>query len=127
MDQSTPTVLVFAFLSLLAICVTVASIVILSGGKLYHKIPVKARPRRWLIAIFFSYFVLFCVSCPAWYFYPRSTISNFLGIVFLAFTAFIAAWYALGKVGALLSPVIFAAIALVEWIKERSQRGDPPI
>jgi hypothetical protein len=61
MDQSTLTVLVIAFLSLLAICVTVASIVILSGGKLYHKIPVKLRPRQWFIAIFFSYFVVFCV------------------------------------------------------------------
>jgi hypothetical protein len=39
MDQSTLTVLVIAFLSLLAISVTVTSIVILSGGKLYHKIP----------------------------------------------------------------------------------------
>jgi hypothetical protein len=69
MDQSTLTVLVIAFLSLLAICVTVASIVILSGGKLYHKIPAKSRPRRWVIAIFFSYFVVFCVWFPVWFFY----------------------------------------------------------
>jgi hypothetical protein len=114
MDQSTLTVLVIAFLSLLAICVTVVSIVILSGGKLYHKIPAKSRPRRWLIAVFFSYFVVFCVWSPVWFFYPRSAISNVLSIVFLAFTAFIAAWYVLGKVGALLSPVILAAIAFVE-------------
>jgi hypothetical protein len=127
MDQSTLTVLVIAFLSLLAICVTVASIVILAGGKLYQKIPAKLRPRRWLVAIFFSYFVVFCVWFPAWFFYPRSAISNLLSIVFFAFTAFIAAWYVLGKVGALLSPVILAAIALVEWIRERSQRRDPPI
>jgi quinol-cytochrome oxidoreductase complex cytochrome b subunit len=127
MDQSTLTVLVIAFLSLLAICVTVASIVILSGGKLYHKIPAKSRPRRWFIAIFFSYFVVFCVWFPVWFFYPRSGITNVVSIVFLAFSAFIAAWYVLGKVGALLSPVILAAIALVEWIKERSQRRDPPI
>ena len=127
MDQSTLTVLVIAFLSLLAICVTVASIVILSGGKLYRKIPAKSRPRRWFIAIFFLYFVVFCVWLPVWFFYPRSAISNVLSIVFLAFTAFIAAWYVLGKVGALFSPLILAAIALVEWIKERSQRRDPPI
>lgn len=127
MDQSTVTVLVIAFLSLLAICVTVASIIILSGGKLYHKIPAKSRPRRWLIAIFFSYFAVFCVWFPVWFFYRRSAISNVLDIVFLAFTAFIAAWYALGKVGALLSPVTLAAIAFVEWIKERSRRRDPPI
>ncbi len=125
MDQSTLTVT--AFLSLLAICVTVASIVILSGGKLYHKIPAKSRPRRWVIAIFFSYFVVFCVWFPVSFFYPRSAISKVASVIFLAFTCFIAAWYVLGKVGALLSPVIFAAIALVEWIKERSQRGDPPI
>ena len=127
MDQSTLTMLVIAFLSLLAICATVASIVILSGGKLYHKIPAKSRPRRWFIGIFFSYFVVFCVWFPVWFFYPRSAISNVLSIVFLAFTAFIAAWYVLGKVGALLSPLILAAIALVEWIKERSQRRDPSI
>jgi quinol-cytochrome oxidoreductase complex cytochrome b subunit len=127
MDQSTLTVLVIAFLSLLAICVTVASIVILSGGKLYHKIPAKSRPRRWVIAIFFSYFVVFCVWFPVWFLYPHSAISNVLSFVFLAFTAFIAAWYVLGKVGALLSPLILAAIALVEWIKERSQRRDPPV
>jgi hypothetical protein len=127
MDQSTLTVLVIVFLSLLAICVTVTSIIILSGGKLYHKIPVKSRPRRWLIGIFFSYFVVFCVWFPFWFLYPRSAITNVVSIVFLAFTAFIAAWYALGKVGALLSPLIFAAIGLVEWIKERSQRRDPPV
>jgi hypothetical protein len=127
MDQSTLTVLVIAFLSLLAICVTVASIVILSGGKLYHNIPAKSRPRRWLIAIFFSYFVVFCVWFPVRFFNPRSAISNVLSIVFLAFSAFIAAWYVLGKVGALLSSVILAAIAFVEWIKEWSQRRNPPV
>ena len=127
MDQSTPTVLVIGFLGLLAICVTVASIVILSGGKLYHKIPAKSRPRRWVIAIFFAYFVVFCVWFPVWFFYPRSAISNGVSIVFVVFTAFIAALYVLGKVGALLSPVILAAVAFVEWIKERSQRRDPPI
>jgi hypothetical protein len=46
MEQSTLTRLVIAFLIVLAICVTVASIVILSGGSLYHKIPEKSRPRR---------------------------------------------------------------------------------
>src|SRR5215470_1220562 len=127
MDQSTPTVLVIGFLGLLAICVTVASIVILSGGKLYHKIPAKSRPRRWVIAIFFAYFVVFCVWFPVWFFCPRSAISNGVSIVFVVFTAFIAALYVLGKVGALLSPVILAAVAFVEWIKERSQRSDPPI
>jgi hypothetical protein len=56
MDQSKTTLLVLVFLSLLAIFVTVASILILSGGKVYHKIPEKSRPRRWFVAIFFSYF-----------------------------------------------------------------------
>ena len=125
MDQSTVTVLLIAFLSLLAICVTVASIVILSGGKLYHRIPAKSRPRRWLIAIFFSYFVVFCIWFPVSFFHPRSAISNVLSIIFIAFTLFIAAWYVLGKVGALSPPVILAVVALVEWIKERSRRRDP--
>ena len=58
MNQSTVTVLVIAFLGLLAVFVTVASILILCGGKVYHKIPEKVRPRRWFVAIFFSYFVL---------------------------------------------------------------------
>ncbi len=127
MNQATLTGLVIVFSSLLAICVTVTSIVVLSGGKLYHKIPVKSRPRRWLIAIFLSYFVVFCVWFPVWFLYPRSAISNVLSFVFLAFTVFIAAWYVLEKAGALLSPLILAAIALVEWIKERSQRRDPPV
>jgi hypothetical protein len=127
MDQSTLTRLVIAFLIALAICVTVASIVILSGGRLYHKIPEKSRPRRWFVAIFFSYFVVFCVWFPFRFFYPHSTISNVASTIFFAFTVFIAAWYALGKVGALLSPLILVATALVEWIKERSQRRDPPI
>lgn len=126
MDQSTLTDVVIAFLSLLAVCVTVASIVILSGGKLYHKLPAKARPRRWFVAMFFSYFVVFCVWFPVWFFYPHLAISNVISIIFLAFTAFIAAWYVLGKVGALLSPLILAVIAFVEWIKERSQRRGPP-
>ena len=127
MDQSTATALVVAFLSLLAVCVTVASILILSGGKLYHKIPAKSRPRRWVVAIFFSYFVVFCLWFPAWFLYPRSVISKLLSVIFVAFTVFIAALYVLGKVGALLSPVIFSVIAIVEWIKEQVQRRDPPI
>ena len=112
MDRSRTTLLVIAFLSLLAVFVTVASILILSGGKAYHKIPEKSRPRRWFVAIFFSYFVTFCVWFPVWFIYPRSTISHVCSFIFLAFTAFIGAWYVLGKVGAILVPVI----ALVEWI-----------
>ncbi len=112
MDQSKATLLVIAFLSLLAVFVIVVSILILSGGKVYHKIPEKSRPRRWFVAIFFSYFVVFCVWFPVWFFYPRSIISHVLSFIFLAFTAFIGAWYALGRVRAILLPII----ALVEWI-----------
>lgn len=112
MDQSKATLVVIALLSLLAVSVTVASILILSGGKVYHKIPEKSRPRRWFVAIFFSYFVVFCVWFPVWFFYPRSIISYFLSFIFLASTAFIGAWYALGKAGVILLPII----ALVEWI-----------
>lgn len=120
------TLLVIVFLAVLAAFVIVTSILILTGGKFYHKIPAKSRPRRWVVGIFFSYFVAFCASVPVWVLYPYSVLSKTLRVVFLAFTAFIAAWYVLGKVGALLSPVILAAIALVEWIKERSQRRHPP-
>jgi len=112
MDQFKATLLVIAFLSLLAVFVTVASILILSGGKVYQRIPEKSRPRRWFVAIFFSYFVMFCAWFPVWFFYPRSIISHVLSFIFLAFTAFIGAWFVLGKVGAILLPVI----ALVEWL-----------
>jgi hypothetical protein len=118
MDQSKATFLVIAFLSLLAVFVTVASILILNGGKVYHKIPEKSRPRRWFVAIFFSYFVVFCVWFPVWFFYPRSIASHALSFIFLVFTAFIGAWYVLGKVGAILLPII----ALVEGIAD-SYRG----
>jgi quinol-cytochrome oxidoreductase complex cytochrome b subunit len=121
MDQSKATLLVIAFLSVLAVFVTVASILILSGGKVYHKIPQKSRPRRWFVAIFFSYFVTFCVWFPVWFFYPHSIIAHVLSFIFGAFTAFIGAWYVLGKVGVILLPII----ALVEWIieayKDRSE------
>ena len=112
MDQHKATVLVAAFLGLLAVFVTVASIIVLSGGRLYHKIPEKSRPRRWFVAIFFSYFVTFCLWFPAWFFYRGSFVGYVLSYVFGAFTAFIAAWYVLGKVGAILLPII----ALVERI-----------
>ena len=118
MDQSKATLLATAFLGLLAVFVTAASILILRGGKFYHKIPEKSRPRRWFVAIFFSYFLMFCGWFPVWFFYPRSIISHVLSFIFLAFTAFIGAWYALGKVGAILLPLI----ALVEWIVD-SYRG----
>ncbi len=104
MDQSTLTVLVIVFLSLLGICVTVTSIVILSGGKLYHKIPVKSRPRRWLVGIFFSYFVVFCVWFPVWFFYPHSIVSHVLSFIFAAFTAFIAAWRSWESGGLIVAP-----------------------
>jgi hypothetical protein len=120
MGQSKATLLVIAFLSLLAIFVTVASILILSGGKVYHKIPEKARPRRWFVAIFFSYFVMFCVWFSVWFFYPRSIISHILSFIFLAFTTFIGAWYVLGRVGAILLPVIALAERIVDAYRGRS-------
>jgi hypothetical protein len=121
MDQSKATLLGIAFLSLLAVFVTVASILILSGRKVYHKIPEKSRPRRWFVAIFFSYFVVFCAWFAVWFFYPRSIISHILSFIFAAFTAFIGAWYVLGKWGAILLPLI----ALVERIVDAYRsRGD---
>jgi quinol-cytochrome oxidoreductase complex cytochrome b subunit len=121
MDQSKATLLVIAFLSLLAVFVTVASILILSGGKVYHKIPQKSRPRRWFVAIFFSYFVTFCVWFPVWFFYARSIISHVLSFIFGAFTAFIGAWYALGKVGAILLPIIALVERIVGAYRDRSE------
>ena len=106
MNKTKATVLVLVFLGLLAVCVTVVSILILSGGKTYQKIPEKSRPRRWLVSIFFSYFLLFCLWFPAWFFYPHSAISYILTFAFGAFTAFIGAWFALGRVGAVLLPVV---------------------
>jgi hypothetical protein len=120
MDQSKATLLVIAFLSLLAVFVIVASILILSGGKVYHKIPEKSRPRRWFVAIFFSYFVTFCGWFPVWFFYPRSIISHVLSFIFGAFTAFIGAWYALGKVGAILLPLIALVERIVDAYRGRS-------
>jgi len=115
MDQSKATVLVVAFLSLLSVFVTVTSVLILSGGKVYHRIPEKSRPRRWVVAIFFSYFLVFCLWFPVWFSYPRSIVSHVLSFIFLAFTAFIGAWYVLGKVAVILVPII----ALVKWIVGR--------
>jgi hypothetical protein len=114
MEQSKAILLVVAIFGLLAVFITVASILILSGGKLYQKIPEKWRPRRWFIGIFFSYFVLFCLWFPVWFFYPRSIPSYILSFLFAGFTVFIAGWFALGKVGAILLPII----ALVERIRD---------
>lgn len=104
-DQSKITLLVLGFLGLLAVCVTVVSILILRGGKFYHRIPERSRPRRWFVAIFFAYFITFCLWFPIWSIYPRSIISYVLTFVFLAFTGFIAAWYALGKVAFIVLPI----------------------
>jgi hypothetical protein len=123
MDQSTVTVLVVAFLGLLAVCVTVASILILSGGKVYQKIPVRSRPRRWMVGIFFSYFVVFCVWFPVWFFYPHSTVSHVLSFIFAAFTAFIGAWYVLGKLGGILLPIIVLLERIVDAYRDRSDAG----
>ena len=120
MDRSRTTLLVIAFLSLLAVFVTVASILILSGWKVYHKIAEKSRPRRWFVAIFFSYFVVFCVWFPVWFFYPHSIISHVLSFIFLAFTAFMGAWYALGKVGGFLLPILALVERIVKAYRERS-------
>jgi hypothetical protein len=120
MPQSTVTILAIAFLSLLAVLVTVASILILSGGQFYQKIPKKSRPRRWFMAIFFSYFVLFCLWFPFWLFYPRSIPSHVLGFLFAAFTAFIGAWYVLGKVGVIFLPIIVLVLRLIDAYSDRS-------
>jgi hypothetical protein len=121
MDQSKVTVLAIAFLGSLAVFVTVSSILILSRGRLYYKIPEKSRPRRWVVAIFFSYFVVFCLWFPFRFFYPHSAISYILGFTFATFTAFIGAWYVLGKVGAILLPIIDR---IVEAYGDRNGPGE---
>lgn len=112
MDEFTATVLVLVFLGVLAVFVIVASIVVLKGGALYRKIPKKSRPRRWLIAIFFSYFVVFCLWFPVWSFDRGSLIARVLTFVFGVFTAFIAAWMALGRIAVFLLPFV----ALAKWL-----------
>jgi hypothetical protein len=121
MDESKSTLLVIACLGLLAVLVTVASILILSGGKVYHKIPQKSRPRRWFVAIFFSYFVVFCIWFPVWFLFPRSIISHIVSFIFAAFTAFIFAWYDLGKVGVVVLPIIAVVERIVSARRERSE------
>lgn len=119
MDQTKGPVLVVAFFGLLAVFVTVASILILSGGKVYHQIPEKSRPRRWFVGIFLSYFVVFCLWFAVWFFYPHSTTAHIMSFMFGAFTVFIAAWYALGRVRDILLPII----ALVERIIDSHSDG----
>ena len=121
MDQSKANLLVIAFLSVLAVLVTVASILVLSGGKVYHTIAQKSRPRRWVVAIFFSYFVTFCVWFPVWFIYPHSIPSHILSFIFGAFTAFIGAWFVLGKVGASLLPIIALVERVIGAYKNRSE------
>lgn len=119
MDQST----VSAFLALLAILVVAASILILSGGKVYKKIPERSRPRRWVVAIFFSYFVIFCLWFPFRLFYPRSVMSHTLGFIFLGFSALIVVWYVLGKVGSILLPffsLVERIVGVPGWPKDTS-------
>jgi len=123
MDQSKVTALVVALLSLLAVFVIVASILVLSGGKVYQKIPEKSRPRRWLVAIFFSYFVMFCLWFPTWSFYPGSIISRVLSVLFAAFTTFIVGWYALGRVRSILSPIITLLMRFIDSFKDESEAG----
>jgi hypothetical protein len=120
MDQSRTKLLLIAFVTLLALSVTAASLIILSGGKLYHKIPDKSRPRRWFVGSFFAYFLTFCVWFPVWSVFPHSTASNALTFIFGAFTAFIAAWYALGKVATILLPLIALGERAVGAYRERS-------
>ena len=117
MDRATLTAL--AFLVVLGICVSVACILILAGGKFYKKIPEKLRPRRWFVAIFFSYFVIFCLWFPVWLSDPHSVTSRVLSVAFGAFSAFIAAWVVLGRIGFILVPVI----AIVERIREAYKSG----
>jgi hypothetical protein len=119
MDQSKTPVLLVALFGLLAVFVTVASIMILSGGKVYHKIPEKSRPRRWLVGIFFSYFVVFCLWFATWFFYPHSTTAHATSFLFGASTVFIVAWYALGRVRDILLPII----ALIARIKDGHSDG----
>jgi quinol-cytochrome oxidoreductase complex cytochrome b subunit len=117
MDNSKANLLVLAFLGLLAVSVTVVSILILSGGKFYYKIPEESRPRRWVVAIFFSYFTVFCLWLPIWAFRPRSNVSYVVSFMFAAFTVFIGAWYVLGRVRAILLPIITLVGRIIDACK----------
>jgi len=122
-NQSTATVFLIIFLGLLAVSVTVASILILSGGKFYRRIPEKSRPRRWLIAIFFSYFVVFCVWFPVWFLQPGSMISHVLSILFAAYTFVIIAWFVLARVGGILLPIVALFERIVLLFTDRTETG----
>ena len=111
MNGSKLTLLVIAFLGLLAILVTIASIQVITDGRLYRKIPKASRPRKSVVTFFFAYFVAFCIWFPVWSVAPHSTLSHILTGIFTAFTAVIAVRYALGKIGSIVAP--FAA--LVQW------------
>jgi hypothetical protein len=122
MNQSKATMLVAVFLGSLAVFVTVTSILILNGGKFYHKIPEKSRPRKWFVAIFFSYFVLFCLWFPVWFSHPRSIISRVLSFMFGAFTVFIGGCYVLGKVGSIPMPILVLGQRIVDAYSDRRER-----
>jgi len=64
MDQSTATLLVIAFLSLLAVFVTVASILILSGGKATIGFHRSRGPEGGLLQSFFHILLFFAFGSP---------------------------------------------------------------
>lgn len=125
MDQSKATSVVLLLLGLLAVCVTVLSILILRGGKFYHRIPERSRPRRSVVAIFFSYFVLFCFWFPCWLFYPGSIVAHIFDFLFFVFTVALAALFALGRVGALLLPVAYLGYRLIDVLRIRRVARKP--
>jgi hypothetical protein len=117
MDQSRVTILLLTFLGLLSVAVSVLSILILRGGKFYQRIPENSRPRRWVVAFYFLYFVTFCFWFPAWFWHRQSFLSQVLGFLMTAFTLVLVAAVVLGKVGWMLSPVITIFAHLVETAK----------
>jgi hypothetical protein len=117
MDQSTATALLLAFLGLLAVAVSVVSVLILKGGRFYQRIPEKSRPRQLVVGFFFSYFVTFCLWFPLWAWHRGTIAAHVLGFIFGAFTFVLAAVVVLGRVGVILTPVVIVVARLVEIYK----------
>lgn len=117
MNQSTMTALLVAFLGLLAVAVSVVSVLILKGGRFYQSIPEKSRPRRLVVGFFFSYFVTFCFWFPLWFWHRGSIAAQVFNFVFGALTYLLVAVAVLGRVGVMLTPVVIVVARLVEIFK----------
>jgi hypothetical protein len=66
----------------LGISAVVLSIIILSCGRLYHRLSAEARPRRWVLISLLTLFAVFVISFPVWMLWPNFLISRILLFLF---------------------------------------------